>query len=777
MTDSMASALDSSTPTVAAFGRARWRHWLLIMACGLYCHWALLTNDGVYWDGWWLRTWLISGNWQVNHEFFSAVGMPLYAYVNWAFAGFSDPVPAMMVTTVGCFLIIGLLIYELCWRSGWLTAEEGLAVAVLSMSYPVFLAAQDIIMLFFLFTYTVFLASVLAALQSMNSAGGRAMAWRGLALVGLFTAGSNAGLLAFQGVSFAFLCACWIRRRPDETWWRKAVMFTIRHLDFLFLPFATWWFRHTFTPQFGAYANYNHPKFNPLWWRLRFDQFLTTTLEHLETALAWLTDRPERWLLAGLLLAAWWRWARSAWMFRPGPARTRWLIVGGLMGLGLGILPYVAAGKSLTTVGLGSRTGLLLGLPAGLLLFASLRGTLTLRPGRQQVLWWPLVILCAGLLGRKFTEAYLWERGHWIQSRALIELVAEDPLVRGSSYVRFEHGGAAATAEVTYLTYALAATQRPPTRQFATARSPHALVHPDEIEHWLVRISGLLPSEALHINPAGSQVDVDYTLPRWPGTTWELLWRYLQSRQSADPKHWLQLRDQLAKVETRVARAEVPLVLGPARQALPPSPSATGDFVNGVGMTMIRVDSIGWAGQCEVTQHEYQQIMGTNPSRFRDPVRPVECVNWHEAREFCRRLTYAEAQAGRLPAGHLYTLPTEAVWLELAASPGEAAANHQNTDRWHTAPTGSQPANARGLYDMRGNVWEWCLEWADRTRHFRVLRGEAWSTARPAPSLTAARHGMRPDQALWHTGFRCVLLPKTSLPQEFQLIDSPPTVQ
>lgn len=719
----------------------------------------------------------MSGNWAVNQEFFSAVGMPLYAYVNWAFAGFSDPVPAIMVATAGCFLMIGLLIYELSWRSEWLNAEEALAVSLLSMSYPVFLAAQDIIMFFFLFTYTVFLASVLAALQSMNSAGGRALAWRGLALTGLFTAGSNAGLLAFQGVSFAFLCACWIRRRRDGRWWQNAMAFSIRHLDFLLLPALTWWFRHTFTPQFGAYAAYNQPKFNPLRWRLGFHQFLGTTLEHLETALGWLADQPERWVLASLLLATCWRWARPDWMCRPGPARTRWLLAGGLMGLGLGILPYVAAGKNLTTSGLGSRTGLLLALPAGLLLFAILRGTIGFRPGHQQVLFWPLIVLCAGMLGREFTDAYVMERGQWIQSRALIELAAEDPLIRSSSYVRFENSGAAATAEVTYLTYALGATQNPPLRQFATARSPHLFVQPDEIEHWLIRVSGLLPNESLHINPAGSQVDVAYTLPQWPGSPWELFWRYLQTRWSADPKAWLGMRAQLANVQTRIARDEVPLLPGPARPVPIPSSPADGNFVNGTGMVMIRVGPVGWAGQCEVSQQEYLHVMASNPSRFRDPVRPVECVSWHDAREFCRRLSRAEAQAGRLPAGHIYTLPTEAIWLELAAGTDRDAVNNQHNNRWHTAPTGSQSANPQGLHDMRGNVWEWCLEWTDRTRHFRVLRGEAWSTASPATSLAGARQGMRPDQALWNTGFRCVLVPEASLPREFQSPDSPLPVQ
>ena len=89
------------------------------MLVGLYCHGFLLTNDGVHWDGWYLRVWLRTGNWGVNHEFFSAVGMPLFAYVNWSFAWLPDPVAGMMLATVSqnC----GLWSMTRRWLSSWAT--------------------------------------------------------------------------------------------------------------------------------------------------------------------------------------------------------------------------------------------------------------------------------------------------------------------------------------------------------------------------------------------------------------------------------------------------------------------------------------------------------------------------------------------------------------------------------------------------------------------------------------------------------------------------------
>jgi formylglycine-generating enzyme required for sulfatase activity len=218
-----------------------------------------------------------------------------------------------------------------------------------------------------------------------------------------------------------------------------------------------------------------------------------------------------------------------------------------------------------------------------------------------------------------------------------------------------------------------------------------------------------------------------------------------------------------------VVRPEQPLVLGPPRSLRPPSSPAQGDFINGVGMQMVRLSQARWAGVHEVTQAEYTQLMEKNPSRFPDPSRPVESVSWLQGREFCRALTTLEAKAGRLPTGYIYSLPTEALWIELAAGTlPETGAFNRSYQRWHTAPVGTLPPNPQNLHDVRGNVWEWCLDWADATQNYRLTKGEGWSTDRPIRSPLNASRGMRADQAFWNTGFRCVLVPEASLPVEFR---------
>ena len=228
--------------------------------------------------------------------------------------------------------------------------------------------------------------------------------------------------------------------------------------------------------------------------------------------------------------------------------------------------------------------------------------------------------------------------------------------------------------------------------------------------------------------------------------------------------------------------------------------------------TRVTISQGFWMGKYEVTQGEYLAVMGNNPSWFAevngygtDLNRPVEKVNWFDATNYCGRLTLRERNAGQLPSGWLYRLPTEAEW-EYACRAGTATAFHYGPALRsgmanfygsyeyppcggqtyycynpagirleRTTTTGSYAPNAWGLYDTHGNVWEWCSDWwssslpggsvsdpqGSATGSYRVIRGGSLGS-NASRCRSAARSIGYPAERHHSVGFRVVLIPTVS---------------
>lgn len=183
----------------------------------------------------------------------------------------------------------------------------------------------------------------------------------------------------------------------------------------------------------------------------------------------------------------------------------------------------------------------------------------------------------------------------------------------------------------------------------------------------------------------------------------------------------------------------------------------------------------------EVTQAQYEEITGENPSLYQDARAPVDSVSWDEAQAFCARLTAREQQAGRLPHDWVYTLPTDAQWDQFAVGTELAGAvTSLEQTRDHPEPAGASKPNALGLYDVVGNVWEWCADWYDnRIRRkdanpdlpylpldggppeelYKVLRGGAWDTGAADGFKLASRLRYAPGMSNRRTGFRVICSP------------------
>ena len=188
-------------------------------------------------------------------------------------------------------------------------------------------------------------------------------------------------------------------------------------------------------------------------------------------------------------------------------------------------------------------------------------------------------------------------------------------------------------------------------------------------------------------------------------------------------------------------------------------------------------------GTTEVTQGQWQKVMGTEPwvNQREDQIgeeNAATFVSWNDATAFCQRLTDTDHKNGKLPAGESYRLPTEAEWEyacragtttafsfgDNESSLGQYAWFDGNADEKYAHAVGMKKPNLWGLHDMHGNVWEWCSDWvgtlpggADPVGpeggSIRVLRGGSWGNY-PDDCRSAARGSGVPSNRDCNLGFR-----------------------
>ena len=184
-----------------------------------------------------------------------------------------------------------------------------------------------------------------------------------------------------------------------------------------------------------------------------------------------------------------------------------------------------------------------------------------------------------------------------------------------------------------------------------------------------------------------------------------------------------------------------------------------------------------YIGESEITQAQWRAIMGYNPSKYTGDNRPVESVTWEEAQEFCKKLSEL--------TGKKYVLPTKAQW-EYAARGGnkskgytysgsnniDEVAKYESSSGGHSNVKSKKP-NELGIYDMSGNVYEWCSDWYGSSYYSsssqtnpqgpssgsdRVVRGGSWYN-NASSCRVAHRYYGNPSDRYSNCGFRVVYLP------------------
>jgi hypothetical protein len=747
---------------------------LLLALLSLCWHGFILTNDGTFWDSWFVKDWLKERNSYVIKQFFGSVGMPIYGLIYIPFAFFANIVQAFMIATVVCLLAQTILTYLLVFKLGRLSEKESFCLTVLAASIPVFTAGQDFIMFFFVFTHTLFLLSAYIAVQGLESSNYKCMLLRFVALLMFFISFYNAALLVFYGGFFTLL---FFKQRKQESlsFIKSLGDFFLRHLDFFLLPPVAWILRQITTPQFGWYADYNSPTANIPFILPSLKSFFINVIP-FHAGQIWNSINENPVIILALILAV-----SLAVIVAPDKCMLQRNKVGTSAMLGFGVLllffaifPFAAAGKGFSPQPIGepSRYTILTGLPLAILIFSGIRLVFLFQPGKPSRWPAPICFVIAFVLGCQIPPVYLAERVEWVYSRSILHNLKEMDEIKKSSIVVLQNCGM--TSEIIYGIYAFKSIFGQITRLVTPIAPQNGLYFsPSEILMQLQRTT-MLPNLLNSIDPSGKQVLVvaqrNNNLSNWKIASeyLSLYWNNKNEEMSAFLSNLTKLKTQILKPATPTHYKNIETALKFDKECI----------TNSVGITMVEIpeDHI-WVARTETSQEQFTKVMRFNPSLFQDLNRPVERVSWYRAMEFCRLLTAIEKKSGRLPEGFVYRLPSMAEFNKFSQK-GLDNDNVLARDSifWTTEPVGSKTPNSFGLCDTLGNVWEWTIDWGDALKTMKVSAGGGFANFpnelqyHPQREQTMdffSRAMVRrffgptrsdhPDQSSWDRGFRVIL--------------------
>ena len=268
-------------------------------------------------------------------------------------------------------------------------------------------------------------------------------------------------------------------------------------------------------------------------------------------------------------------------------------------------------------------------------------------------------------------------------------------------------------------------------------------------------------------------------LSNWSVLSWALALGVIQSDDASNTR----LPANAESLDPSVFPSEISVSIGLQLRLIPEGTFIRGE---GSGAHSVTLSKPFYLGIYPVTQQQYKKVMGENPSYFQgikvggdSSNHPVEEVTWENAVEFCKKLSELPEEQ---KAGRVYRLPTEAEWEYACRAGSKTAFGFGESSKslgdyaWFDGnsngqahPVGEKKPNAWDLYDMLGNVWEWCSDWygeypkkaevdpvGAKVGSYRVIRGGSWFNG-AAFCRSAGRRGNDPSYCLNDYGFRVAL--------------------
>lgn len=420
--------------------------YVVIAMAALAVHGLLLTNDGVYWDGWLPTRAAAARDWDALYAYFLDAGFPLYAVVHVLMGYLPDLGVAYRVSTFAALLAIGVLAYAVLRALKLATAREGLAVALIAVSYPAFAIAVSQFMVPILLLYAAFLLAALLAVRSDARRGVSGVVMR-IGSLALFA-------LSFEykpllGFYFGFLALRAAAASPPAVAaplaWRARLL--ARQPDFLSLPFAYLALNLIFFPPRGEFAG-AYPIATPgTFIGVYFGLAFFGIFEQLNAAVRSALDAPALVLIVLFFFVLLWRTTHDDGADGRTDGRARGgrglLAAGWLLG-SFAILPFAAVGRTPVAHGWLLRYTILLAIPFGLLVVSAVRIALPKRTSSALAAGLIVCVVLTGLFAATVGEYLKWQ-ARWAKDRSVVMQLAETKGASGFSVYwiddRFPIGG------------------------------------------------------------------------------------------------------------------------------------------------------------------------------------------------------------------------------------------------------------------------------------------------------------------------------------------------